>query len=68
MNYQLQNSVLNADSQRGLVLQNQFASVKGCRNVWRRTAKAELQRQYKDALKETTRLATARQQTEKSKP
>jgi tetratricopeptide (TPR) repeat protein len=30
--------------------------------------KTELQRQYKDALKETTRLATAREQTEKSKP
>jgi hypothetical protein len=30
--------------------------------------KAELQRQYKDALKETTRLATAREQTEESKP
>jgi len=30
--------------------------------------KAELQRQYEDALKETTRLAKAREQTEKSKP
>jgi hypothetical protein len=30
--------------------------------------KVELQRQYKDALKETTRLATAREQTEESKP
>ncbi len=70
MNYQLQNSVLNADSEpawfykTNLLLElSKFAEMSG--DVQQ---KAELQRQYKDALKETTRLATARDQTEKSKP
>ena len=70
MNYQLQNSVLNADSEpawfykTNLLLElSKFAEMSG--DVQQ---KAELQRQYKDALKETTRLTTARDLREKSKP
>ena len=70
MNYQLQNSVLKADSESAwfyttnvLLELSKFAEMSG--DVQQ---KAELQRQYEDALKETTRLAKAREQTEKSKP
>jgi hypothetical protein len=70
MNYQLQNSVLKADSEavwsyktNVLLELSKFAEMS--RDVQQ---EAELQRQYKGALKETTRLATAGEQTEKSKP
>jgi hypothetical protein len=70
MNYQLQNSALKADSEGArsyktnlLFELSKFAEMSG--DVQQ---KAELQRQYEDALKETTRLAKAREQTEKSKP
>ena len=62
--------VLNADSEpawsykTNLLLElSKFAEMSG--DVQQ---KGELQRQYRDALKETTRLATARERTEKSKP
>ena len=70
MNYQLRNSVLSADSEPArsyktnvLLELSKFAEMSG--DVQQ---KAELQRQYEDALKETMRLAKAREQTEKSKP